>query len=164
METEAVCKLCGAAEQDQPLRDVKAFRCGTEWHACVGGWRDGRQSDRCRIRQLEQSLAAVTKERDDLLAFKTYVHKRLDEADVPHEVPESEHTKAGCRVGGRIDWLLERLDCFEATCGDVLDTLVNWGRDDGEAGEALRFAVANRYSEPAIQGSTRPDGQPDPVV
>lgn len=54
---EVVCKQCGAAEQSQPLRDVKAFRCGTEWHACAGGWRVGQQSERCRIRQLERDQA-----------------------------------------------------------------------------------------------------------
>lgn len=37
--------------------------------------------------------------------FKAYVHNRLDEMGVPHSVPESEHDKAGCRIGGRLDWV-----------------------------------------------------------
>ena len=44
-------------------------------------------------------------------AFKTYVHERLDAMGVPHEV-SSPHTDAGCRVGGRLDFIegeLERL-------------------------------------------------------
>lgn len=40
-------------------------------------------------------------------AFKAYVHTRLDEMGVPHSDPESEHDKAGCRVGGRLDLLEE---------------------------------------------------------
>ena len=38
-------------------------------------------------------------------AFKSYVHQRLDEMGVPHSLPDSEHDKAGCRVGGRLDWV-----------------------------------------------------------
>lgn len=49
-------------------------------------------------------------ERDKLHAFKVYVHQRLDAMGVPHSVPESEHDKAGCRVGGRLDWVENALD------------------------------------------------------
>lgn len=37
-----------------------------------------------------------------LQAFKDYVHLRLDEAGIPKE-PGGEHSKAGCRVGDRLD-------------------------------------------------------------
>ena len=37
-----------------------------------------------------------------LQAFKDYVHQRLDEAGIPKE-PNGEHSKAGCRVGDRLD-------------------------------------------------------------
>lgn len=49
----------------------------------------------------------LKKEVKKLRKFKKYVHKRLDEAGVPYELPESEHTKAGCRIGGRLDYLFE---------------------------------------------------------
>jgi hypothetical protein len=39
----------------------------------------------------------------ELEAFKRYVHDRLDTMGVPHSDPESEHDKAGCRIGGRLD-------------------------------------------------------------
>lgn len=45
-------------------------------------------------------------ELEKLRKFKEYVHARLDRAGVPREVPESPHTAAGCRIGGRLDWLL----------------------------------------------------------
>lgn len=42
-------------------------------------------------------------------AFKDYVHQRLDAMGAPHSVPESEHDKAGCRIGGRLDWIEARI-------------------------------------------------------
>ncbi len=52
--------------------------------------------------QLAETLAR-------LAAFKAYVHERLDQAGVPAD-PESIHKAAGCRVGGRLDWLLAQLE------------------------------------------------------
>ena len=40
-----------------------------------------------------------------LKAFKRYVHKRLDIAGVPAD-PPGEHREAGCRIGQRLDLLL----------------------------------------------------------
>lgn len=42
-------------------------------------------------------------------AFKTYVHKRLDDAGVPVD-PESPHKAEGCRIGGRLDVLIGERD------------------------------------------------------
>ncbi len=45
---------------------------------------------------------------DDLAAlqrFKDFVHRRLDEAGVPTH-PDGEHSKAGCRIGDRLDIVL----------------------------------------------------------
>ncbi len=53
----------------------------------------------------KKSLAA---ERDRLANFKTYVHKRLDAADIPTH-PEGEHSKHGCRIGDRVDIALKPL-------------------------------------------------------
>jgi hypothetical protein len=41
--------------------------------------------------------------------FKAYTHFRLDQIGVPERVPESQHDKEGCRVGGRFDWLYTKL-------------------------------------------------------
>ena len=40
--------------------------------------------------------------------FKAYVHKRLDDGNVPTD-PDSPHKAEGCRVGGRLDWLFSKL-------------------------------------------------------
>jgi hypothetical protein len=51
-------------------------------------------------------LAGIVAERDALAAFKAYVHKRLDEMGVPAD-PDSPHKAEGCRVGGRLDWIID---------------------------------------------------------
>jgi len=44
-----------------------------------------------------------------LVEFKKYVHKRLDDAHVPAD-PDPEHTKThGCRIEGRLNWVLIRM-------------------------------------------------------
>ena len=53
-----------------------------------------------------RALIALTGTRDK---FKAYVHERLDKMGVPHSTPESEHDKARCRVGGRLDWVQDHL-------------------------------------------------------
>ena len=58
-----------------------------------------------QITDLRAQVAQLTAERDALAKFKAYTHQRMDELDVPYEVPDSEHTKAGCRIGGRFDWV-----------------------------------------------------------
>ncbi len=63
--------------------------------------------------ELVAELASLKAQLAEAANFKLYVHKRLDEAGVPHEVPESPHTAAGCRVGGRFDWVKGRLAAAE---------------------------------------------------
>ena len=57
----------------------------------------------------DPTLAAVVAERDALLLFKKYVHKRLDDAGVTVD-PESPHKAEGCRIGGRLDEVLGQRD------------------------------------------------------
>ncbi len=40
--------------------------------------------------------------------FKDWVHAYLDTHGVPHHPPGT-HGAAGCRIGDRMDWLMERL-------------------------------------------------------
>lgn len=54
------------------------------------------------IRQLRERLAAVEGELGKLAKFKAYVHKRLDDADVPNHPNPKTHD--GCRIGARLDW------------------------------------------------------------
>lgn len=50
----------------------------------------------------DESERALRAQIAKLQAFKDYVHKRLDDAGVPTH-PDGEHSKAGCRIGDRLD-------------------------------------------------------------
>lgn len=56
---------------------------------------------------LMDRLRAAELERDKLHAFKAWVHEYLDGQGVPHHPPGT-HGAEGCRVGDRMDWLMER--------------------------------------------------------
>ncbi len=51
----------------------------------------------------------VTAERDKLQRFKDWVHNYLDTHGVPHHPPGT-HGAEGCRIGDRMDWLMERVN------------------------------------------------------
>ncbi len=68
-------------------------------------------------------IAELTAERDKLLAFKTYVHKRLDDAGVSVD-PESSHKAEGCRIGGRLDEVFARVAELEAALKPFADYAV----------------------------------------
>jgi hypothetical protein len=51
------------------------------------------------IRRLREECARLQR-------FKDYCHARLDAAGVPVD-PESAHRAAGCRIGGRLDLVLD---------------------------------------------------------
>jgi len=52
--------------------------------------------------------AALIASAPQLLAFKEYVHKRLDDAGIEKN-PDGEHSKHGCRIGDRLDIVLTDL-------------------------------------------------------
>lgn len=52
-----------------------------------------------------RALADMAAQRDALAAFKAFVHRRLDEAGVPTH-PDGPHSKEGCRIGDRLDIVL----------------------------------------------------------
>ncbi len=62
-------------------------------------------------------LLRVTREQRDAAeqravkgeAFKVFVHGRFDEMGVPEQFPDGVHSKEGCRVGDRLDWIQARL-------------------------------------------------------
>lgn len=49
-----------------------------------------------------------------LQKFKDYTHERLDAMGVPKSNPDNEHEKAGCRIGGRLDFVENKLSKEEA--------------------------------------------------
>lgn len=53
-------------------------------------------------------LEQIKAERDKLQAFKDWVHAYLDRHGVPHHPPGT-HGAEGCRIGDRMDWLMQRV-------------------------------------------------------
>jgi len=64
----------------------------------VEHWKSAYHNSTDRERGLEKDI-------EKLQAFKDYVHKRLDDAGIEKD-PESEHKAKGCRIGGRLDIVL----------------------------------------------------------
>lgn len=54
------------------------------------------------LRNAAPALLAAAREAEELRAFKTYVHDRLDVAGIPTH-PNGPHSAAGCRIGDRLD-------------------------------------------------------------
>jgi hypothetical protein len=65
-------------------------------------WFPESERKRYEVRALVSAPMPMPDEVQRLSAFKAYVHKRLDEAGIPHD-PESPHKADGCRIGGRLD-------------------------------------------------------------
>ena len=57
------------------------------------------------MRITERQLKASTLEIERLEAFKTYVHKRLDKMDVPHDPEPKSNAEHGCRIEGRLNYI-----------------------------------------------------------
>lgn len=113
------------------------------------------------ISELEKSLENARKERDALSAFKAYTHQRLDDAGVPTH-PEGPHSKAGCRIGDRLDIALARLKpsgqvaedmvCLRATIREWTTYSAGSREDDLAAlfrlaAKAQGYEAAERLSE-----------------
>lgn len=64
------------------------------------------ESAEVRIAELERQLV-------ERQAFKDWVHTYLDVHGVPHHPPGT-HGAAGCRIGDRMDWLMQQLDAVRA--------------------------------------------------
>lgn len=57
----------------------------------------------------KRELASLRIEAQKALAFKAYVHTRLDAAGVPADPEPAENAKHGCRIEGRLNWLETQL-------------------------------------------------------
>lgn len=110
------CSACGAKRT--MFEGQTSWDCGS-YQSLLGGSHIKTpqfkliQSELCKSRvdlaTLRAQVAQLTAERDALAKFKAYTHQRMNEIGAPPEVPESEHTKAGCRIGGRFDWVAAKL-------------------------------------------------------
>lgn len=71
-------------------------------------------------------------ERDKLAKFKAYVHKRLDDAGVPADPSPEENAKHGCRIEGRLDFVLSdgvRLRALTSALPQACAMLKSFGPD-----------------------------------
>ena len=67
-----------------------------------------------RVRELQGLNDTVVFERAKLSAFKTYVHERLDAAGVPADPEPEANAIHGCRIEGRLNFVLNRKPGREA--------------------------------------------------
>jgi hypothetical protein len=68
-----------------------------------------------------EELQGLREHRDKLQAFKDWVHAYLDSHKVPHHPPGT-HGAAGCRIGDRMDWLMNEL---RTARGMTLESIAN---------------------------------------
>lgn len=62
------------------------------------------------LEQLRARVQSAGVHVNKLQAFKDWVHAYLDAQGVPVEFPDRPHTREGCRVGDRLDYLVGTLD------------------------------------------------------
>lgn len=91
------CHICG--EQTSTCCSDCRIDLGASVYVCAK--RD------CREEHDRRCPGVLRKQVEKLAKFKSYVHQRLDEAGVPAD-PNSPHKAEGCRIGGRLDVVLER--------------------------------------------------------
>lgn len=93
-------------------------------------------------------LATLRAALDKALAFKAYVHARLDAAGVTVD-PESPHKVEGCRVGGRLDEVLgerDKLRAKNAELREALLPLANLAEANPAIADNVLIAVRVRHS------------------
>ncbi len=92
-------------------------------------------------------------------AFKVFTHTRFDQIGVPKEFPDGEHSKEGCRVGDRIDWIEEHLatdlliaDLAAARADAVEANRVsgNWAQIYATARDGLAAALIREHALLAV--------------
>lgn len=74
----------------------------------------------------------VVVELKKMLAFKAYVHQRLDQAGVPADPEPAENAKHGCRIEGRLNFVLaepqrlrDAVEGFEKVARDAIADAMN---------------------------------------
>ncbi len=82
----------------------------------------GDECDAPTLRQAAEELSRLQSQHDKLQAFKSWTHQYLDRQGVP-PYPPGVHGAEGCRIGDRMDWLMERLHTAEAEQRRLTDIL-----------------------------------------
>lgn len=70
------------------------------------------------LQAAREEIERLRADRDKLQAFKDWTHRYLDAHSVPHHPPGT-HGAEGCRIGDRMDWLMQKL--YEARMGSLLE-------------------------------------------
>jgi hypothetical protein len=73
--------------------------------ACMATKTPGWAKAGLTVGQIEKIVA----ERDKLQAFKNWIHDYLDAQGVPRDPDPEGNARHGCRIGGRMSWLVSRL-------------------------------------------------------
>jgi len=63
-----------------------------------------------KIAKLEAETKELKKQLKAAKAFKTFVHKSLDDYGVPADPEPEETAKHGCRISGRLNWLYDEIN------------------------------------------------------
>ncbi len=72
---------------------------------------------------LTERLGLAGGKLEKAMKFKAWVHAYLDAHNVPKEFPNGTHTKEGCRIGDRMDWLLKELTDARKRCDELAKQL-----------------------------------------
>lgn len=90
-----------------------------------------------------------------LQAFKDWVHAYLDAHGVPKEFPDGSHSKEGCRIGDRMDWVVK---CMGATSAE--DALRAQNKAAVQEIERLRGELEEaKRRAPAVQNQQTKGGK-----
>ena len=58
-----------------------------------------------KISSLQKQLYEISKQRDKLQEFKSYVHGRLDKMSIPRDPEPENNASHGCRIEGRLNFI-----------------------------------------------------------
>lgn len=89
----------------------------------------------------------------NLQKFKEYVHQRLDEAGVPVD-PDSPHKAEGCRIGGRLDYVLSRMNAPRMTKSRFIDLMRRAYDLGGQYSREVRPTDFANYMAMVLEGNT----------
>lgn len=73
-------------------------------------------------------------------AFKAYVHQRLDAAGVPADPEPVQNAEHGCRIEGRLNWLIGRLLMLREVADETLTAIDDVESEPGR-GQGSLFKV-----------------------
>lgn len=118
------CLKCGSSfDEADSYTGRYTFLCGTTSQLMLsmskGPYTEIIESTQCLRNQLTAALEREAK----LIAFKEYVHKRLDDFGVPSD-PDPEHNKEhGCRIEGRLNYVFKLSERVKARVKELEEAI-----------------------------------------